>query len=283
MRALALIAAAAVLFAGCAAKPSQPAQGPSETSDAALPPGVTSLLEGYTKSIELGPLEGVFLKLDKSNETRTTDEAGYFRFENLAPGDYIVIATKDGFRSKTLRAVVEEERAFQLDFTLEPLPTIQPYYETTPLRGLIECQVHYQASEENPNRPSCGTGADPNAKPTLIFNIGPGAAQFLLEMIWTPRTQLASHLTLSAFETQGSTELAYTHSASTLRVTVSENVVRKFYAQGGEVRTLVQAGPSVTGDEAAADVGLSFQQDYEIHFTVFYHAIGPPTFSALPE
>lgn len=283
MRSLVALVVVSLFLAGCADKPDAAKETKTDPTESALPAGVTNVLEGTVQATGVGPLEGVLLRLDGSNQTRNTTAAGYFRFESLEPRDYIVIASLDGYRSKTLRAVVEDDKVFQLDFMLEPIPVAQPYHETTILRGLIECQVHYQTSEENPSRPLCGTGVDPNAKPTLIFNVGPSAAQIMIEMTWTPRTQFASHLTLAAEETKGQTELAYVHSANVLRVAVSENVVRKFYPSGGELMTRVEAGPSVTGDEAAADVGLIFQQDYEIHLTVFYHEIGPPTFTAIPE
>ncbi len=282
MRSL-VVLVVAFFLAGCADKPDANAKDPSDPTDSALPAGITNILEGTVQAVDVGPLEGVFIRLDGSNQTRNTTAAGYYRFENLEPRDYIVIASIDGYRPKTLRAVVEEDKAFLLDFLLEAIPVARPYHETAIQRGLIECQVHYQTNEDSPNRPSCGSGADPNAKPTLIFNVGPAAAQIMIEMTWTPRTQFASHLTLTAEETKGQTELAYVHSANILRVAVSENVVRKFYQTGGELMTTVEAGPSITGDEAAADVGLGFQQDYEIHLTVFYHEIGPPTFTAIEE
>ncbi|HEX9816582.1 MAG TPA: carboxypeptidase-like regulatory domain-containing protein [Candidatus Thermoplasmatota archaeon] len=283
MRSLAVLIVVTFLVAGCADKPDATENDGTEPTDSALPPGITNVLEGTVQASDVGPLEGVFIRLDGSNQTRNTTAAGYFRFENLEPRDYIVIASFDGYRPKTLRAVIEESKVFQLDFVLEAIPVAKPYHETTILRGLIECQVHYQTNEDSPNRPSCGTGVDPNARPTLLFNIGPAAAQVMIEMTWVPRTQLANHLTLTAHETKGQTELASVHSANVLRVAVSENVIRKFYQGGGELVTRVEPGPSVTGDEAAADVGLTFQQDYEIHLTVFYHEIGPPTFTAIPE
>lgn len=283
MRSLPVLVGVLLLVAGCAEKPSAPQEEPIAASDSALPKGVTNVLEGTVQALDIGPLEGVLLKLDSSNETGTTNAAGYYRFENLVPRDYIVIATFDGYRSKTQRAVIEDDKVFQLDFVLEPVPVAQPYHETAIRKGLVECQAHYQTNEDSPNRPSCGAALDPNAAPTLIFTVGPGASQILIEMVWTPRTQFAGHLTLSAHELRGQTELAYAHSPSVLRVAVSESVVKKFYGNGGELRTTVEAGPSVTGDEAAADVGLAFQQDYEIHLTVFYHDIGPPTFTAIPE
>ena len=109
MRSLAFVVPLLLLLAGCAENPesSKKEAPPGETSEPVLPAGVTNVLEGTVQAVGVGPLEGVLLKLDASNETRTTNAAGHYRFENLPPKDYIVIATLDGYRAKTQRAVVE--------------------------------------------------------------------------------------------------------------------------------------------------------------------------------
>lgn len=271
------------LLAGCAGKagPSATSAGPEPNGDV-LPPGATNLLEGTVKTVELAPLEGVLIQLEGTNQTRETDDSGSYRFESLPPRDYIVSAAKEGYRTKTQRAVIEDDRIFQLDFVLDPVPSARPYHETAQFTGLIACQLHYQTSEDNPQRPNCGL-VDVNNAQSKTFFVNPGAAQIVVELQWTPRTMLATELTLTVQSLgEDGVQFAHDHGDSVLKVVVSEAIIRKNFAQGGEIQTFVESGPSVTGDEAAADVGLAFQQDYTVHLTVFYHEIGPPTFSAIP-
>ena len=60
---------------------------------------------------------------------------------------------------------------------------------------------------------------------------------------------------------------------------IGESNMKKYYPNGGQVRVTLMAGPSVTGDEAAIDVGVALQQRFEVDFTTFYWEPGPPGFS----
>lgn len=283
MRLSVLVLTLTLLLAGCAGKAKVDPNATEPTGDV-LPPGVTNLLEGTVKSVDLEPMEGVQVRLDGTNQSRTTDASGTYRFQSLEPKDYIVVASKEGFRPKTQRAVIEDDRIFQLDFILDPVPTASPYHETQQYTGLIACQAHYQTAEDNAQRPNCGEGVDNNNAQRRIFSVQPGIAQVVLELVWTPRSSLATELTMTV-QTLGDNGVvfAYDQGTSVLKVVVSEAIVRKYFGAGGEIQTIVESGPSITGDEAAADVGLAFQQDYTIYLTAFYHEVGPPSFTAIEE
>jgi hypothetical protein len=69
---------------------------------------------------------------------------------------------------------------------------------------------------------------------------------------------------------------------SGIKITIPQAVVEKFYPSGGTLRTILQAGASVTGDEAGIDFGVALQQGFDVYVTVFYIEPGPTTYTANP-
>lgn len=280
---LAIVLVSALLVAGCAGSGKPASTSPTPTDPNALPPGVTNVLEGTVQTTDLSPLEGAKVALNGREDNRTTDAAGYYRFENLEPGDYIVTASFDAYRPKQQRAIIEDLKVFQLDFILEEIPSTQPYHTIQDFRGRVACQLAYQTTPENTQRPNCGA-VDPNNRQQKDFSIEPGAAQVQVELVWTPSTAASRVLTITA-ESLGENGIQFAHDRgeSGLKVVISQSLLRKNMPDGGTIRVLVEAAPSITGDEAALDAGLAFQQDFTIYFTTFYIEPGPPSFSAAPK
>jgi hypothetical protein len=274
-------AALIVTWAGCAAKP--PAEEPYEYGPDELPPGVTNILEGIVKGPELFPLEGALVKLNGFEENRTTDEGGYYRFESLPPRDYTITASKEGYRPKAQRAILEDDKIFQLDFVLEEVPLERPYDRTQDFRGLISCQAAYQTNPDTTQRPNCGSN-DPQNKQFKDFDFGPGAAQIQIELLWEPASSAAKILTITV-ESLGDNAIQFAHDRgeSPIKAVVSQSLVTRNLPDGGRIRVLAESAPSVTGDESALDVGLALQQPFVLYFTVFYIEPGPPNFSAIPK
>lgn len=280
---LAFALVSVLLLAGCAGGGKSANASPTPTDPNVLPPGVHNVLEGTVQTTDLIPLEGARVLLNGREDNRTTDPAGYYRFENLEPGDYIVTSSLEGYRPKQQRAIIEEQKIFQLDFMLEEIPSTQPYHTLQEFRGKIACQVAYQTTPENTQRPNCGA-VDPNNRQQKDFDIEPGAAQVQVELVWTQSTAGSRILTITA-ESLGDNGVQFAHDRGEtgLKVVISQSLLRKNMPDGGKIRILVEAAPSITGDEAALDAGLAFQQDFTIYFTTFYIEPGPPSFSAIPK
>ncbi|HLE47939.1 MAG TPA: carboxypeptidase-like regulatory domain-containing protein, partial [Candidatus Thermoplasmatota archaeon] len=225
------------------------------------------------------------LRINGMEYNTTTDDAGYFRFESLEPRDYIITAQKEGYRPKSQRAIIEDDKIFQLDFILEEVPRDLPYNTTVPFNGRISCQFAYQTTPDNTQRPKCiPADVDPTNDPDQLFDVLPGAAQVLVEVVWTQGSAAAHELTVTV-ESLGDNgvQFAYESGESTLRTVVSQSLIKQNMRDGGKLRVLVEAAPSLTGDEAATDAGLAFQQPFTIYFTTFYIEPGPVNYSAAPK
>lgn len=279
-----LLASVVLLASGCAGKGNDKAQPEASVDPNSLPEGVTNILEGTVQGIDFYPIGNATLRINGLEDNTTSDEAGYYRFESLPPRDYIITATKESYRPKSQRAILEDDKIFQLDFILEEVPLEQPYNRTVEFNGLISCQAAYQTTPDNTQRPQCTTPVDPLNRQDHLFDVMPGAAQVVVEVTWAQGSAAAKELTITV-ESLGDNaiQFAFDNGESPLRTVVSQSLIRQNMRDGGKLRVLMEAAPSLTGDEAATDAGLAFQQSFKIYFTVFYVEPGPTSFSALPK
>lgn len=287
MRSLALVAVV-LLFAGCMGSATPKATetvAPTTTDPYALPEGVDNILRGRVSGPDQAPLVGASVEIISLQINQTADEQGAYEFQNLEPHDYLVVASHEGYRTKTQRAIVEDGRIFELNFELEEKPLAAPYNETQTFRGVISCEFAYATNPENVETVSCG-GNDPNNAQSKALHVGPGAAQIQIEAYWQRATEASKNLAMT-IESVGfghqDIQFGRQHGETGLKMTISQSLAQKYYANGGDVLVTMNAAPSVTGDESAIDVGFAVQQSFEVYFTVFYIEPGPATFRFVPE
>jgi hypothetical protein len=282
-----LVLSLTVLAAGCMghAEPKSALPAPTTTDPYSLPEGVDNILRGRVSDPDQTPLMGANVEIISLQMNQTTDGAGAFEFRNLEPHDYLVVVSYEGYRTKTQRAIVEDGRIFELNFQLEQKPNLTPYNETTPFRGVISCEFAYATNPENVETVSCG-GQDPNNKQAKTFHVNQNAAQIQIEAVWQRTAESSKNLAMT-IESVGfghqDIQFGRQHGDSGIKMTISQTLAQKYYANGGDVLVTMNAAPSVTGDEAALDAGLAVQQDFDLYFTVFYIEPGPPTFRFVPE
>lgn len=275
----ALLLILVLLVAGCAGQAGPKAStGPSDPN--VLPPGVENVLEGTIRGVDLLPIPEVNVTVTGLSDFQSTDDAGYYRFENLVPRDYVVTAQKEGFRPKSQRALIEDGAIHELNFTLEELPIEKPRNTTLDAAGFIACQLSHQSAPDNRQRTGCGEGL-PNNKQVHDFTVDAGAAQLQIELFWTKRSDAARNLNMVA-ESLGTSAVTYADEtgATGLKVPVAQSLLEKTIPAGGKVRVTVQAAPGLLDDADGADVGVAFQQDYAVFFTIFYVTPGPTNFTA---
>jgi hypothetical protein len=281
---LSLLVVASLLLAGCAGS-----DGGAEGKDAGdgSEEEVTNAIEGTVQGDDLLPLEMAKVEILSLNVSVMTNSEGNYRFTNLAPRDYLVVASKDGYRTLTQRAIVKDQSVHQLDFKLDAKPLIEPFKETVDHAGRIACKIVYGTDPEAMEHHDCGQAADDiNNDPDHEFQIGPNAAQILVEAFWEPTSDGSKHLTLTVESVGfGHQDLVFSSISgpSGIRVTIPQTIVEKYYPEGGALRTTMAAGASITGDEAGADAGAAIQQDFVLYVTTFYVEPGSPGFTANPE
>lgn len=281
-----LLVVAAFASAGCMGG-GKPAPTPTQEEDPyVLGEGVLNVLQGLVLSIEGFPIANVSVRLPAlENFNTTTNEAGEFRFENLEPRDYIVVAEKEGYRAKTQRAIIEDGKIFQLDFRLEERPTTTPYSETTPWKALLSCQVAYASNPESVEQRDCGE-ADPNNDATQDFSFTGGGAQLVVEATWVPSQSVSRNLTLEVASLglqTGDIEFGFTSGPPGLKVPIGQSLMNRYFRDGGQIRVTLGAAPGALGQPDSYDAGFALQQNVDVYVTVFYVDVGPPNYSAIPK
>lgn len=282
-----LVVVILVLAAGCMgqSKPKETTAAPTTSDPYALPEGVDNILRGRVTAADQSPLANATVEVISLQLNQSTTADGTYQFQDLEPHDYLVVVSKEGYRTKTQRAIVEDGRIFELHFQLDEKPLEAPWNETLEFSGIISCEFAYATNPENVQYSSCSPPADPNNKQYKDFYVKPGAAQIQIQAVWTKTTETSKNLAMS-IESIGfghqDIQFGHQHGESGIKMTIGQTLSQKYYAAGGTVRVTLNAAPSVTGDESALDVGFAFQQGFDVYFTVFYIEPGPPTYSAIP-
>lgn len=272
-------------LSGCAAGKAKEVPPPVTDDPYALPEGVTNILQGTVVGPDQAPLESALVEVISLDLNQTTNEGGEYRFENLEPRDYLVVVTKDGYKTKTQRAIIEDGKIFELNFQLDERPALAPYSSLMLFRGFISCQIAYATNPENVQYQDCGS-ADPNNKAAREFDLEPGGAQAQIEAFWVAKQEGAKYLTMQVESVGfGHQDIIFGSQSgqSGLKMVISQSLMEKYYPQGGTLRVAMSAAPGVLGDQQPVDFGLAFQQDFEVYLTVFYVEPGPVDYTAKPK
>lgn len=271
----------AVVLAGCAGEAQEAGPSPSSTDPNALPEGVANVLQGRVAGDDSYPIPNATVTVVALQINQTTDEAGEFRFENLEPRDYVVTASKEGYRSKTLRAIVEDGKAYELTFLLELKPNVVPYSEVLNFRGRISCQAAFAADPESVAYYDCGA-VDPTSARAKDFQFQANGAQIVVEAFWQAAQSGANNLTLEVQSVGLTTQdivFGTIAGESGLKLPISQSLMRSYYRDGGSIRATMSAAPGMLHQPDSYDAGFAFQQDFEVWVTVFYIDPGPPNYS----
>lgn len=282
MRALSILSlVAALVLAGCAGNKGSSTEPVPTEDETGLPEGITNVLLGLVVGPDQAPIANATVEvLSVGMRTNTTD-AGEYEFTNLEPRDYLIAVAKEGYRTKTQRAIVEDGRVYELNFLLEEKPLDVPYSVTLPFNGFISCQFAYATNPENVQYHDCGA-LDSNNKVVKEYELSPGGAQVIIEAEWDAVQSLAERLTMVVESVGfGHQDIVFgqVSGPSGLRMPIDEPVMRKYYPEGGKLRVTFSAAPNLDNDYL--DVGLAFQQDYQLYASVFYIEPGPPGYSYL--
>lgn len=263
----AIALALALLLAGCTKD-----EGPVQTN--VIEPGT---LSGTVTDVAMVPLAGVNVTVDGTNESAVTDAAGAFSF-TLLPGEYVVLAQHGDHRPGALRASVLSAQASTLAFTLEPIPRITPRVDVAEAAGYLGCGVLVLRAGETTRVP-CGE-EDPNDQPSVEFPITSrdGLETIVVEVAWEPGTDAAGSLRIDAAIGAGDdlVQLGGVEGASPLTLSIPGRLV-----QGDTLVVTASPAGSFLDEEAGADVGLVFQQDFTAYASLFYYEAAPGGYTAL--
>jgi hypothetical protein len=163
---VALLLAAALLLAGCAASPESKLPAPTPT------PTDMSIV-GLVQDESFVPIPGANVSLRLVNRTTTTDGQGSFRFDGLAESAYLVDVDAPGYDPATLTAEPATATNASLSFILRRPLSLRPSVSTEHFRGILQCA--FEAAIISPSCDSALTvapGAPHVFNDTAAFDMG---------------------------------------------------------------------------------------------------------------
>lgn len=96
-------------------------------------------VQGIVMNTEGLPVAGVQLGLAPSAKETTSLSNGSYRFANVEPGEYTLIAQKLGYESQATTVSVEAGQTVQKDLSLTELQVVESYHYTEPYTGVLSC------------------------------------------------------------------------------------------------------------------------------------------------
>lgn len=292
MLALALTA----LLAGCAT-------APADDDAVVIAPGVGNL-QGVVVDQTIRPVAGAEVRLATLNLTGTTDDAGRFTWEGLAPGSYLVEASHPLFDHTQVAVQVVEGEVATAKLQLNRQIFAQPYTTTQAFDGFLVCSVGFfvYASEE------CGEGtgvpcevpvlgcqrvggSDGNKAQWDFWLDGPFVRTLVVDMTWDPSSPtfddaylvLATDWTCDPFCIGNELNITTGGNPLYLTDTITNGTT---VANTGNVSVTAETRFSTFvwpdwghGDPTNADV--AFNQRFQVFATAFYYLPAPAGWSFL--
>lgn len=267
------MAALVLATAGCTAKKDTAVSeavevldlGPS-AEELARTPGV---LRGVVTSNSLSPIAGARLAIERLALSATTDATGAYVFPAVPAGEQEIVATAEGYVTRTVRIAVANGTTLEMDLTLLPAPSLEPFAEVRELKGFLSCGV-LARPPTGEERLDCAA-ADPNHRDAFEVAFGDDAQGAVFELVWDAEANPAAATLRLIVETVGygslDMELGNATGSGKADVVVPIEPMKKYYPEGG----LMRARILLEGEPAAA----ALQTTYTLYVTGFYH--GPAT------
>lgn len=243
--------------------------GPSE-EELARTPGV---LQGIVHTPGLTPIFAARVTEVRLGLNATTDVAGFFRMPGLVTGEHLLTITAEGHTTRSITVNARNGTTMEVNVSLEPAPPSEPYVETRELQGFLACATLVAGEARD-----CAS-ADPNHRDIFEFELSDEGKLVVLELVWdVASTPTATHMTLTV-ETVGygaqDLDLGNATGSGYARIVVPQEVMEKYYSEGGLMRASVSLAQ---GDTPAA---AAVQADFVVYATVFYHEPGDPAYSII--
>lgn len=179
-----------------------------ETTEEAL-----GTVEGITMNTEGLPVGGVQLALTPSDKETTSLANGSFRFANVGPGEYTLVAQKLGFESRAVRVAVEAGDTVRKDVALPELRVVESYHYTDIYTGVLSCSfttevwtspcdypytaVYYTLLGHGVNASNYGLPAEPLENEwRYSLTVENGTTGIVSELTWEPVSDASKYMML---------------------------------------------------------------------------------------
>lgn len=283
MNRFAAVLVLALVLSGCAGKDgSEVTDTPDEPVSSDGSQKRDHQLHGWILDGKIQPIEGAMISIHGENVTSQTSEDGYFGFSGMPVDRLLTLQVEaDGFRPQTRAVTLLPDTLMVVNFTLIPLPVLEPYMEKQSYTGHIGCSAVVK-TQDSTQPYDCGI-VSPVDNRVWEFNVNGNVASIIVEAFWNYDTELAAHLNLTV-ETVNlgifDEELAYAEGTAPLQGFVTNAQSQRFYREGGTVRATIDIGRNIDQEEAGVGAGLAVDQEVQLIASVFYVAPAPPGYTA---
>lgn len=311
-----------MLLSGCLGDAGTAENSALESFSVAEYDDTTGALAGLVLDDALQPVPEVLLVLDGRLETISGPD-GTFGFSRVPPGEYELVAAKEGFEQSQRLVLVEVQQITQVRVTLIPVGAALAYHETKIGTSFVGCGVGVRNQQLNSPPAGVGGVALCSTLPVAVQNATGLRDRFRLdwrlgslenmtgifaETKWVSTQVLgkgmrvrwyfgASGGQLGPFlgERDAASPLSLRFPIALLRENATLTPTATASGAAGTVsatQCLTQSCPFVSfhyagrnnlGPQYPADMGLALQQRLDDYLTAFYFEAFPEQFSALPD
>jgi hypothetical protein len=283
-----------VLFAGCA----------GDKADAPVAAVQTSSLRGVVVTQAIVPIANAVVSVTPGDLSATTGEDGMFDIGPVEPGSYALMVKADGYADLRIEAVAGGEL---VKAVMVNVRSDVPYIDVISFEGYHECTVDFYVDNVGSQTMPCGivdcvSGQDVSTDVWLFeFRIeSPGLKGILAELVFdsqptAPAGQMGMHLrsvaeTGGCVDAGGGVDVQYAsmRGPSPLQMWVYQGIENPgaedgaaFHVPQNETKLYQIMTVGRADYDAAADVHLMLQSRQQLFITLFYHAIGDPSYTIL--
>ena len=265
----------AIVMSGCAAGESA-TKAPATSAPAATVSADSGSITGRITDDELQVIVGAQVGVSGPAESLVeTDAEGRFTFNDLAPGEYAVIAQKLGYESAAKRVTVEAGKATEVSVILAPVailsePRVVQFHD----RGHIANDVW-----------TAGVGVYGTAGKTFTHNMTEGAVNVVSSMIWDSATPVTGRYMLLRLTYDSATNSTTGRSPRTTEIEeldVEGKKAKFTIFWRGDFACPVNPMCYVENPDALIPQ-ISYEQDVDIYSHVFYVNPAPEGYHAYPD
>lgn len=252
-------------------------------------------IEGVALNSEGLPVAGVQLGLAPTTKETTSLSNGSYRFANVEPGEYTLVAQKLGFESQATKVAVEPGQTVRKDLILTELRVVESYHYTEPYTGVLTCSfttpawtspcdypytaVYYTLQGLGVNGSNYGLPAEPLANEWRYFlTVQNGTTGIVSELAWEPVSAASEQMMLYVSCDEFDPVIDDCGAWGDLEAGPSPVIIYDWnFPKNEEDPTFMTRVYLPWGDPQVA-----VDQKFDVYHTMFYGADVPDDFTALP-
>ncbi len=187
------------LLTGCLGLGGEEADGErSDLENQASAGESTGGIQGVVTDPAIQPIEGAEVAIQRLGDRTTTASDGSFAFSNLAPNDYTLEITADGFVGTTIDVSVSSGKVAVSDTILAQQTSQQAFMQQQEFTGFVECSVSTPVVAAAVCAiPNIFVANATNDRFLFTWEVEPNLQQLTAEIHWEPSQPTGTHLSFN--------------------------------------------------------------------------------------